>query len=76
MIDKIEQSVDKNSKRESFAVLATLVDWKEAFPRQCPKLGVQSFVTNGVRPSLIPVILSYFQGRRMQVKWHGKLSKS
>ena len=74
MIDKILQSVDKNSKRESFAVLATLVDWKEAFPRQCPKLGVQSFVTNGVRPSLIPVILSYFQGRRMQVKWHGKSS--
>ena len=74
MIDKILQSVDKNSKRESFAVLATLVDWKEAFPRQCPKLGVQSFVTNDVRPSLIPVILSYFQGRRMQVKWHRKLS--
>ena len=76
MIDKILQSVDKNSKSESFDVLATLVDWKQAFPRQCPKLGVQSFIKNGVRPSLIPVILSYFQGRRMQVKWHGEMSST
>ena len=29
---------------------------------------------NGVRPSLIPVLVSYFQGRRMKVKWHGRLS--
>ena len=74
MIDKILEAVDNNSKGESCAVLATLVDWKQAFPRQCPKLGVESFIKNGVRPSLIPLLISYFQGRRMKVKWHGKIS--
>ena len=39
MIDRILGAVDGNSKRESCAVLATLVDWKQAFPRQCPNLG-------------------------------------
>ena len=75
-IDRILESLDKSSKKESCAILATLVDWKQAFPRQCPKLGVQSFLKNGVRPSLIPVLISYFQGRKMKVKWHGQLSSS
>ena len=56
--------------------MATFVDWKQAFPRQCPKLGVEAFIKNGVRPSLIPLLISYFQGRKMKVKWHGRLSKS
>ena len=56
-------------------MIASLIDWKEAFPRQCPKLGVEAFINMGVRPSLIPVFINFFQGRRMQVKWHGKLSE-
>ena len=27
-------------------------------------------IDNGVRPALIPVLISYFQGRKMKVKWH------
>jgi hypothetical protein len=38
------------------------------------KLGVESFVRNGVRPSLIPLLVNYFQGRQMKVKWHGVMS--
>ena len=34
-------------------------------------MGVESFIRNGIRPSLIPVIIKYFQGKRMRVKWHG-----
>ena len=34
----------------------------------------QSFIENGVRPSLIPIIASFFENRRMKVKWHGCLS--
>ena len=41
---------------------------------QCPTLGVQSFVRNGVRASLIPIIASFFEGRHMRVKWRGQLS--
>ena len=71
MIDKILVSLNKNS---NCAVIATLVDWKQAFPGQCPKLGIQSFIDNGVRPALIPILINYFQGRTMKVKWKGELS--
>ena len=55
-------------------MIANLIDWNSAFPRQCPKLGVESFQKNGVRPSLIPLLVSYFQDRQMSVSWHGCLS--
>ena len=57
-----------------FANCVTLYDFKQAFSRQCHKLGVASFVTNGVRPALIPLLVNYFQGRRCRVKWRGRLS--
>ena len=62
---------DTNSKGDVFAVVASLIDWNNAFPRQCPTLGVKSFLENGVRPSLIPVLINYFEDRKMSVKWHG-----
>ena len=68
--------VDKNSENEKFAVWCSLIDWKQAFDRQCPTLGVQSFVDNGVRSSLIPLLINYFQNRRMIVKWHDEESKT
>ena len=60
MLQKIHSELDKNSKGESNAVVAGLVDWENAFPLQCPKLGVQSFIDYGVRPSLIPILVNYF----------------
>ena len=63
--------MDYNSRRETFAVVANLIDWNSAFPRQCPTLGVQSFIDNGVRPSLVPLLVNYFQDRQMSVSWHG-----
>jgi len=63
--------LDNNSRREIFAVVANMIDWNNAFPRQCPKLGIESFIKNGVRPALIPVLINYFQDRQMSVKWHG-----
>ena len=71
MIHRILSALDNNSRRETFAVVANLIDWSKAFPRQCPKLGVESFIKNGVRPSLIPVITSFFMNRKLTVKWHG-----
>ena len=74
MIDRILTVLDTNNQKEANAVIVQLVDWAQAFDRQCPKLGVKSFIKNGVRKSLIPLLISYFQNRRMRVKWHGKLS--
>ena len=75
MLNRILTAVDKNSQREAFAVIVTMVDWSQAFDRQSHKLGVQSFIENGVRSSLIPILVSFFQNRKMKVKWNKKTSK-
>ena len=74
MVDRILTALDTNNKEERDAVIVQLVDWAQAFDRQCPQLGIQSFIRNGVRKSVIPVLISYFQNRKMKVKWHSKLS--
>ena len=74
MMHRIVTNVDKNSKGEVNAILAMFVDWKSAYSRQCHTLGIQSFIQNGVRPSLIPLLINYFQNRVMRVKHHGQVS--
>ena len=58
------------------AVILQLVDWSQAFDRQDHTLGIESFIKNGVRPNLIPVLVSYFENRKMKVKWNGELSST
>ena len=76
LIHRILSETDNNSRGEIRAVLCTFIDWKQAYSRQSHILGVRSFLTNGVRPSLIPLLISYFQSREIRIKWHNKLSKS
>ena len=71
MLHKILKSLDENSVNKSIAVLLQMVDWSQAFDRQSHKLGIESFIKNGVRPSLIPILISFFQNREMIVKWRG-----
>ena len=71
MIIRIFADSDNNSEGQINAVIATLYDWKEPFPRQYPKLGIESFIKCGVRSSLIPLLVNYLQGRTMTVKWNG-----
>ena len=70
MLNRILTAVDRNSQKEAFAVLVTMVDWSQAFDRQSHKLGIQSFIENGVRQSLIPILISFFKNRKMKVKWN------
>ena len=63
MIHRIQTALDNNSRRQIFAVVANLIDWNSALVRQCPKLGIESFQRNGVRNSIIPLLVSYFQER-------------
>ena len=74
MIHKILLTLDNNSRGETLAVIANLYDWRQAFDLQCPILGLKSFIRNGVRPALLPLLRNFFQNRRMVVKWHGTLS--
>jgi hypothetical protein len=74
MLDAIHTQLDTNNTSEAYATIISMIDWSKAFDRQCPKLGVQSFIRNGVRKDLIPLLISFFQNRKMQVKWQGFLS--
>ena len=76
MLHRIVSVLDNNVRKETFAIIANLIDWNNAFPRQDPKLGIEAFLKCGVRPALIPVLISYFQNREMKVKWHGCFSSS
>ena len=42
MVHRILTALDNNSRRETFAVVANIIDWNNAFPQQCPKLGIES----------------------------------
>ena len=76
MLHQILTATDKNSKDAAMAVVVQMVDWQAAFDRQCHRLGILSFLNNGVRKPLIPILISYFQDRQMAVKWNGSLSKA
>ena len=76
MIYKILNHLDNSSKGEVSAVIASLIDWKEAFSRQDPTIGINSFIENKVRPSLIPMLMNYFQGRKGFVMWKGLYSET
>ena len=43
MIHRIQTALDRNSRINMFAVVASLIDWNSAFVRQCPKLGINHF---------------------------------
>ena len=60
LINKILMTLDTNNPEESYAIILNLYDWKKAFDMQCPKLGLKSFIKNGVRPSLLPVLRIFF----------------
>ena len=74
MLDTIQTKLDINNQNEKYAAILTMVDYSQAFDRQCPKLGIQSFMRNGVRRELIPLLANFFQNRRMKVKWKGHFS--
>ena len=75
MLHRILSETDNNSRGEINAVLCTFLDWKEAYSRQSHILGVRSFLDNGVRPSLIPLLILYFQFLEMRIKWHNQFSR-
>ena len=61
MLNRILTAVDSNSQSEAISVIVGMIDWSQAFDRQSHHLGVKSFIDNGVRPSLIPVLDQFFQ---------------
>ena len=52
MIHRILTALDGNSQGETFAVIASLVDWNNAFPRQCPSWVLSLFCKMVCGPQL------------------------
>ena len=69
MLHKILAEIDQNSENEKKAVLLTMIDYRRAFENQSHILGIQSFLKNGVRKSLIPLLIQFFSQRKLIVKW-------
>ena len=74
LMDKILGLIDKNPNRS--AVIASMLDWASAFDRQDPTLAIKKFIKMGVRPALIPVLVSYLTDREMQVRFNNKYSST
>ena len=74
LLHKVYTATDRAAQSEATAVIINMVDWSQAFDRQCHTLGIESFIKNGVRRGLIPLLISFFQGRRMFVKFNGETS--
>ena len=69
MVDRILKLLE--SRKKGTAVIASMVDWANAFDRQDPTLAIHKFIKLGVRPSLIPILVSYLSERTMKVKFNG-----
>jgi hypothetical protein len=63
LIQMLHRMLDNNSKGDVFAVVVNLIAWNNVFTRQCPKSGIESFIQNGVRPSLISVLTTFKTGK-------------
>ena len=64
MVHKILTSVDENDSKNSIGVLLQMINWTQAFDWMSQKLGIESFLRNRVRPSLIPILIRFFQDRK------------
>ena len=71
-VDRILHLLDTHPDKS--AVLATCLDWSAAFDRQDPTLAIVKILQLGVRPSLIPLLISYLSDRKMKVKFNGEMS--
>ena len=71
-LDRILKLLDSHPDRS--AVLATCLDWSQAFDRQDPTIAIHKFMKLGVRPALIPLLVSYLKDRKMKVKFNGETS--
>ena len=76
LVDRVLCALDGSTNGDTHAVIASFIDWSKAYDRQDPTLAVLSFQKNGVRPCLIPLLMSFFENRTMRVKWHSVISST
>ena len=62
-IDRILKLLDAHPDKS--VVIAALLDWSAAFDRQDPTIAILKFIQLGIRPALIPLLISYLSDRKM-----------
>ena len=72
LLDRILKLLDQHPNRS--AVIAASLDWMAAFDQQDPTIAIKKFIELGVRPSLIPLLISYLSDRQMKVRFNGEES--
>ena len=73
LLHKVLTGVDKNSVNNKNAAIITMLDWSQAFERQSHYHGIKSFISNGIKNPLIPLLINFFIDREIIVKWNKKL---
>ena len=73
MRDKILKLLD--TREGNAAVVAALIDWSAAFDRQDPTIAIHKFLKLGLRSSLVQILVSYLQDRKMTVRFNSKTSE-
>ena len=68
LVDRILKSLDSGTQKA--AVIAASVDWAAAFDRLDPTITTTKMVKIGVRPSIVPISVSYMSGRKMIVNFN------
>ena len=51
MLDRVISALDRNSKGEAVAVIATMIDWKQAFPLGCSALALGPNLSSATPPT-------------------------
>ena len=74
LVDGIKKALDNTT--DPAAVVVAQADWATAFDRIDPTYGILKLIKNGIRPSMIPIIISYISNRSMTVKYKDKISTS
>ena len=72
LVDRVLFLLDRFPDKS--AVIAASVDWSAAFDHQDPTLAIKRFIEIGVRPCIIPILISYLSGRKMKVKFNNEVS--
>ena len=71
-LERILKLLDRHPYKS--ALLAVRLDWAAIFDRQDPTTAIKKFIDLGVRPSIIPLLVSYLSDRKMKVRFNGEES--
>ena len=68
LLDRVLALLDANPDKSG--VILTGVDWASAFARGDPTTTVQKFLSLGLRPSIVPLLIDYFTNRKMTIQYN------